>query len=37
MEKCGFVVTDHERGYANARGEEIDEVVLTLTHSLLMH
>lgn len=32
LEKCGFVVTGHERGFANARGEEIDEVVLTLTH-----
>ncbi|MET9669437.1 GNAT family N-acetyltransferase [Streptomyces sp. NPDC006475] len=32
LEKCGFVVTGHERGYANARGKEIDEVVLTLPH-----
>ncbi|MFE6131037.1 GNAT family N-acetyltransferase [Streptomyces sp. NPDC056437] len=32
LEKCGFVVTAHDRGYANARGEEIDEVVLTLPH-----
>jgi len=31
LEKCGFVVTAHDRGFANARGEEIDEVVLTLT------
>ncbi|GAA1368531.1 GNAT family N-acetyltransferase [Streptomyces beijiangensis] len=30
LEKCGFLVTGHERGFANARGEEIDEVVLTL-------
>lgn len=30
LEKCGFVVTGHDRGFANARGEEIDEVVLTL-------
>lgn len=30
LEKCGFVVTGHERGFANARGEEIDEAVLTL-------
>jgi RimJ/RimL family protein N-acetyltransferase len=30
LEKCGFVVTGTERGFANARGEEIDEVVLTL-------
>ncbi|MFE7194329.1 GNAT family N-acetyltransferase [Kitasatospora sp. NPDC057541] len=31
LEKCGFVVTRRERGFANARGEEIDEVVLTLS------
>ncbi|MES4906250.1 MULTISPECIES: GNAT family N-acetyltransferase [unclassified Streptomyces] len=31
LEKCGFVVTGRERGYANARGEEIEEVVLTLS------
>ncbi|MCM2389579.1 GNAT family N-acetyltransferase [Streptomyces albipurpureus] len=28
--KCGFVVTGGERGFANARGKEIDEVLLTL-------
>ncbi|WP_406204786.1 MULTISPECIES: GNAT family N-acetyltransferase [unclassified Streptomyces] len=28
--KCGFRVTAHARGFANARGEEIDEVVLHL-------
>lgn len=28
---CGFTVTGHDRGYANARGAEIDEVLLTLT------
>lgn len=26
----GFVVTGHERGFANARDHEIDEAVLTL-------
>ncbi|MFD6418579.1 GNAT family N-acetyltransferase [Streptomyces sp. NPDC060194] len=31
LEKCGFVVTGHERGFAHARGEEIDEVVLELS------
>jgi RimJ/RimL family protein N-acetyltransferase len=31
LEKCGFVVTRNERGFANARGEEIDEVILTLS------
>lgn len=30
LEKCGFVVTGHARGFANARGEEIEEVLLTL-------
>ncbi|MFH7599018.1 GNAT family N-acetyltransferase [Streptomyces racemochromogenes] len=30
LEKCGFVVTGHERGFAHARGEEIDELLLTL-------
>lgn len=28
LEKCGFVVVAHERGFANARGEEIAEVVM---------
>ncbi|MBF6059836.1 GNAT family N-acetyltransferase [Nocardia terpenica] len=32
LEKCGFVVTGGGRGFANARGEEVDEVVLTLIH-----
>ncbi|WP_328441292.1 GNAT family N-acetyltransferase [Streptomyces sp. NBC_00444] len=30
LERCGFRETARERGFANARGEEIDEVVLTL-------
>ncbi|MEU0038404.1 MULTISPECIES: GNAT family N-acetyltransferase [unclassified Streptomyces] len=30
LEKCGFQVTARARGYAHARGEETDEVVLTL-------
>ena len=30
LEKCGFVVTNSESGFANARGEEIEEFVLTL-------
>ncbi|MEV0227598.1 GNAT family N-acetyltransferase [Streptomyces sp. NPDC050704] len=30
LEKCGFRVTAQDRGFANARGEEIDEAVLTL-------
>jgi RimJ/RimL family protein N-acetyltransferase len=30
LQKCGFVVVGQERGYANARGQEIDELVLEL-------
>ncbi|WP_128376902.1 GNAT family N-acetyltransferase [Streptomyces cavernae] len=30
LEKCGFVVTGSERDFANGRGEEVDEVLLTL-------
>ncbi|GKQ38306.1 GNAT family N-acetyltransferase [Streptomyces sp. A012304] len=30
LEKCGFRATARARGYANARGREIDEVVLLL-------
>ncbi|MDQ1044430.1 GNAT family N-acetyltransferase [Streptomyces sp. V4I2] len=30
LTKCGFRLTAHATGYANARGEEIDEVVLRL-------
>ncbi|MFF3502289.1 GNAT family N-acetyltransferase [Streptomyces sp. NPDC003247] len=30
LEKCGFVVTGRDRGFAQARGGEIDEVVLLL-------
>jgi RimJ/RimL family protein N-acetyltransferase len=30
LEKCGFVLTDTERAFANARGQEIDEVILVL-------
>lgn len=31
LEKCGFVITGHDRGFALARAGEIDEVALTLT------
>ncbi|MFE2292848.1 GNAT family N-acetyltransferase [Streptomyces sp. NPDC059452] len=31
LEKCGFVITGHGRGFGQARGGEIDEVLLTLT------
>ncbi|GGC77477.1 GNAT family N-acetyltransferase [Undibacterium terreum] len=30
LEKCGFVITGVDRGYANARGAEIEEFVLQL-------
>jgi RimJ/RimL family protein N-acetyltransferase len=30
LEKCGFAVTGTDRGFANARGGEIDEVLLVL-------
>ena len=30
LQKCGFVLTGEDRGFANARGEEIEEVILTL-------
>jgi RimJ/RimL family protein N-acetyltransferase len=30
LEKCGFVLVGRERGFANARGAEIEEVVMEL-------
>lgn len=30
LEKCGFAVTGQERDYAPGRGEEVDELLLTL-------
>ena len=30
LEKCGFRVVGTDRGFANARGEEIDELILRL-------
>jgi RimJ/RimL family protein N-acetyltransferase len=30
LEKCGFTVSGYDKGFANARGEEIEEVVLEL-------
>ncbi|MEV8411726.1 GNAT family N-acetyltransferase, partial [Streptomyces niveus] len=29
--KCGFVITGYDRGFAQARQGEIDEVLLTLS------
>jgi RimJ/RimL family protein N-acetyltransferase len=31
LQKCGFVLTGETTGFANARGKEIEEVILTLT------
>jgi len=31
LEKCGFSVTDETTGFANARGQEIEELVLVKT------
>ena len=31
LEKCGFLLEGRDRGFANARGEEIDEVVMVLS------
>ncbi len=33
LEKCGFVVSGTERGFASARGQEIKEICLTLQAS----
>ena len=30
LAKCGFTISGHDKGFANARGEEVDEVVLRL-------
>jgi len=30
LEKCGFTIIGYDRGFAHARGEEIDEVILEL-------
>ena len=30
LEKCGFMISGYDRGFANARGEEIEEVILEL-------
>ena len=30
LQKCGFEISGEDRGFANARGEEIEEFVLTL-------
>jgi RimJ/RimL family protein N-acetyltransferase len=30
LQKCGFVVTGEDRGFANARGTEVEEFIFTL-------
>ncbi|MBA2781547.1 MAG: GNAT family N-acetyltransferase [Rubrobacteraceae bacterium] len=30
LEKCGFIVSGEDRGFSNARGEEVEEFVLKL-------
>jgi len=30
LEKCGFTISGHDKGFANARGEEIEEVIMEL-------
>lgn len=30
LEKCGFTITGESKGFANARGQEIEELLLTL-------
>jgi RimJ/RimL family protein N-acetyltransferase len=30
LEKCGFTLAGQEKGFANARGKEIEEVVMVL-------
>ena len=30
LEKCGFAIWGEDRGFSNARGEEVDEVILRL-------
>lgn len=30
LQKCGFTITGEDKGFANARGEEIEEYILTL-------
>ena len=31
LEKCGFVIAGQDKGFSNARGEEVEEFILTLT------
>ena len=33
LQKCGFVITGEDKGFANARGQEIEEYIFTLAES----
>ncbi len=33
LEKCGFSIVNEEKGFSNARGEDVEEFVLSLTTS----
>ena len=33
MENCGFRISGYDKGFANARGEEIEEAILELPES----
>ncbi len=30
MEKCGLIISGQDKGFSNARGEEVEEFILTL-------
>jgi len=31
LEKCGFTICGEDKGFSNARGEEVEEFILTLS------
>jgi RimJ/RimL family protein N-acetyltransferase len=33
LEKCGFTISGEDKGFSNARGEEVEEYILELTAS----
>jgi RimJ/RimL family protein N-acetyltransferase len=33
LEKCGFIICGEEKGFSNARGEEVEEYILMLSES----
>lgn len=37
LQKCGFVITGEDKGFANARGQEIEEYMLTLAAETPAH